>query len=674
MDEEVMMNYDQPEEVLEFADILDEIENGAAEVQSGELEYPTDEELFADVTFEEEKPTDGPMMAVKTHFAQRTVKPTSKDKFAKCYITTSKGGWSGAIVGDPTDKECNVLSNCVGYGQGRFCEVYNEIMGTTGNKYKYLNCDAKYFISRAKKYYPDLQISQTPEPGSLLVMGHKTAAGHIIFVEDVVNEKKIKTSESAYHSKAFYNLTREYKDGHWGMGTNYYQIGFILNPAVMTEHVTPTVERDEHKDQLQVVASGLNVRNKPSLSGTKIGQCVKDGIYNILGAEFGDGYTWYQIAENQWCAQTGVTVILPKSAVIKIGDKVVLNGPLYRSASATTPAGQAKNKNTTVTRFAQGTLHPYNTTGDLGWCDETSLTLINPVSTKHEILAQQLEHAVIEADRSEAQAYEVVQVNVRCEEGYEVVYVKANEVPVENYKFIMPDCKVVVTAEVKKITHSITCERTPHGTLATDLTEATEGTVVHIYCTPAVNYRTVTVSVTGAQPRYSEINEVVFTMPDADVVVSAVFEEIVQPKYAVGDRVRVLRPGRTSPDGNGDSTFYVDEEMTISNIIWENQYVLAPYCYQLQRWDGVLIGFYKEADVDFITDYAENKFQVGAKVKIKAKGNSRPDGNGFATYGIGWTKEVLEYLVGEDFPYKVGQRSLINITQGYYKEEDLEEV
>ena len=59
----------------------------------------------------------------------------------------------------------------------------------------------------------------------------------------------------------------------------------------------------------------------------------------------------------------------------KIGDKVVLNGYIYVSSNAKTPSRKISNKITNITRIASGSKHPYNTTGDLGWCDETSLKL-----------------------------------------------------------------------------------------------------------------------------------------------------------------------------------------------------------------------------------------------------------------------------------------------------------
>ena len=59
----------------------------------------------------------------------------------------------------------------------------------------------------------------------------------------------------------------------------------------------------------------------------------------------------------------------------KIGDKVIINGYLYKSSNATTPSGSVKNKVTKITRIANGSKHPYNTTGDLGWMDESSIKL-----------------------------------------------------------------------------------------------------------------------------------------------------------------------------------------------------------------------------------------------------------------------------------------------------------
>lgn len=69
----------------------------------------------------------------------------------------------------------------------------------------------------------------------------------------------------------------------------------------------------------------------------------------------------------------------------KIGDKVIINGNLYKSSNASTPSSTVKNKVTNITRIAQGSKHPYNTTGDLGWMDEKDIKLYEDPQKKYEV-------------------------------------------------------------------------------------------------------------------------------------------------------------------------------------------------------------------------------------------------------------------------------------------------
>lgn len=66
-----------------------------------------------------------------------------------------------------------------------------------------------------------------------------------------------------------------------------------------------------------------------------------------------------------------------------IGDRVTINGELYKSADAASPAGSVSNKITNITRYVVGAAHPYNTTGDLGWMNESDIKLAEsePVAT-----------------------------------------------------------------------------------------------------------------------------------------------------------------------------------------------------------------------------------------------------------------------------------------------------
>lgn len=63
-----------------------------------------------------------------------------------------------------------------------------------------------------------------------------------------------------------------------------------------------------------------------------------------------------------------------------VGIRVIINGVLYTSSNASSPAGNVSNKITYITRFAPGTKHPYNTSGDLGWMDESSISIYNGIT------------------------------------------------------------------------------------------------------------------------------------------------------------------------------------------------------------------------------------------------------------------------------------------------------
>ncbi len=171
----------------------------------------------------------------------RTTKPTSGNKF---FITKSKGGYSTCIQGSPTDSQCNVLSNCVGYACGRF----NEIIGAM--KYPSLNCNAENFIERAKNTY-GLEISSVPTLGGIMVWQKGTlsgndGAGHVAVVEKIIDSNTIYTSESGYGGSAFWNSTRRNTNGRWGLGSAYTFRGCIVNPAI-GKVVAPTPTPSEKK-------------------------------------------------------------------------------------------------------------------------------------------------------------------------------------------------------------------------------------------------------------------------------------------------------------------------------------------------------------------------------------------------------------------------------------------
>ena len=59
----------------------------------------------------------------------------------------------------------------------------------------------------------------------------------------------------------------------------------------------------------------------------------------------------------------------------KIGDKVIINGQLYTSSTGDKKGKVVSNIITYITRYKENTKHPYNTTGDLGWMNESDVKL-----------------------------------------------------------------------------------------------------------------------------------------------------------------------------------------------------------------------------------------------------------------------------------------------------------
>ena len=159
-----------------------------------------------------------------------------------------------------------------------------------------------------------LKTGSTPRRGAIMCWGKDGGAGHVAIVEAVNNNNSVYTSESGYGSTAFWNQTRTNSNGKWGCGNGYYFRCFIYLP---------------------------------------------DDVQNLI-----DG-------------APAPTPTPGPSDKFNIGDRVVINGPLYVNANASSASGSVSNKVTTITRKVPGTAHPYNTEGDLGWMDEGSISHYN---------------------------------------------------------------------------------------------------------------------------------------------------------------------------------------------------------------------------------------------------------------------------------------------------------
>lgn len=72
--------------------------------------------------------------------------------------------------------------------------------------------------------------------------------------------------------------------------------------------------------------------------------------------------------------------------------------------------------------------------------------------------------------------------------------------------------------------------------------------------------------------------------------------------------------------------------------------------------------------------YDGSELEVGDKVQIIAKGNTRADGKGNTAYGINYKRYIISYQEGKPYPYQVGLINPKTRTTGYYKAEALKKL
>lgn len=277
-------------------------------------------------------------------FKMRTTKPEAGNKY---YITKANGGYSNAIQGKPTDADCDVLPNCVGYAYGRFNEI-----GEYGYC-KYLSpVNAEKFI----QYAGSLEVGQTPKLGACMVwrkgetLSGDDGAGHVAIVEKVISSTQVMTSESAYNSTAFYTSTRNKGTGNWGMGTGYTFLGFIYNPAVADG--SNTVESSVGSATTHTVAYGDTLSAIAKKYGTTVNKLAQiNSIENINLISVG------QVINLVESASSAASTVKEEFGV---GDEVNFTGDThYYYAEAINGSGCSPGK-VKVTAISRGSKHPYH--------------------------------------------------------------------------------------------------------------------------------------------------------------------------------------------------------------------------------------------------------------------------------------------------------------------------
>lgn len=151
--------------------------------------------------------------------------------------------------------------------------------------------NAKEWLKNFREPWEVKGLDYTPVAGDIVV--YDGTYGHVQFMEtDTMYSQYANGDPNSFRN----GKLEEYKG---------VKLGYLHYPL---NAVTPT-ERNTSTNQIQTTNTNLRIRTKPSLSGEVVGY-VQLGYYNVLESKDADGYTWYKIAKDRWCANI-TTVYLP---------------------------------------------------------------------------------------------------------------------------------------------------------------------------------------------------------------------------------------------------------------------------------------------------------------------------------------------------------------------------
>ena len=140
--------------------------------------------------------------------------------------------------------------------------------------------------------------------------------------------------------------------------------------------------------------------------------------------------------------------------------------------------------------------------------------------------------------------FELKELTVKDSSGTDVSCTKFSA---NKYFFTMPDSDVTLTPVFKKLNHSITIDSgIINGTVTCEKSTATQGTQILLVVTPNSGYELKSISATDANGTALEITGNSFTMPDSDVRVTAVFQQLANQSESYSVQIGSAENGSIS--------------------------------------------------------------------------------------------------------------------------------
>ena len=157
----------------------------------------------------------------------------------------------------------------------------------------------------------------------------------------------------------------------------YYNLEIVNYPTlggIMVWQKGETLSGNDGAGHVEIVEKIIDKNtiytSASSYSGTAFFNATRSNSNGRWGMT--SGYKFLGCIVNPYVKEDSIPT--PVKQKFAIGDKVVLNGVLYTSSNGDKKGITVSNKVTNITRYVAGAKHPYNTTGDVGWMDESSIS------------------------------------------------------------------------------------------------------------------------------------------------------------------------------------------------------------------------------------------------------------------------------------------------------------
>lgn len=157
--------------------------------------------------------------------------------------------------------------------------------------------NAKEWLKHYRDPWEVKGVGYTPVQGDIAVFDGQY--GHVQFMET-------DTMYAEYRS----GNKDSFANGIFTKSSNL--LGFLHYPLSTVD----PVERNTNVNQIQVTDDTLRIRTKPSLNAEIVGH-AQLGYYNVLSEKNADGFTWYQLAKDRWCANVSVIYLPAQDDVLK---------------------------------------------------------------------------------------------------------------------------------------------------------------------------------------------------------------------------------------------------------------------------------------------------------------------------------------------------------------------